>query len=251
MCWRRKPPEVVNKNRMILQYGINNYPGTGSDLNGCLNDLTDFGKLMNWPLTTFRDSEVTKTTFRDTVRNYILGMQPDEELIIQYSGHGTRVKDTSGDEEDGYDEALYLYGYDGVFIDDEFNEIMKLIPVGAKVIVILDSCFSGTATRNIGRYRKSKYVLTDPVLEKAKRVVKSSQLNHIVISGCQSHQTSSDAYINGRYNGALTRALIENYGHKTYKQWVDDCIFWLHSRGFDQVPTLEGPEGMIKSYIDA
>ena len=149
MCWRRKPPEVVNKNRMILQYGINNYPGTGSDLNGCLNDLTDFGKLMNWPLTTFRDSEVTKTTFRDTVRNYILGMQPDEELIIQYSGHGTRVKDTSGDEEDGYDEALYLYGYDGVFIDDEFNEIMKLIPVGAKVIVILDSCFSGTATRNI------------------------------------------------------------------------------------------------------
>jgi hypothetical protein len=170
--------------------------------------------------------------------------------MIQYSGHGTRVIDQSGDEIDNYDEALYLY--DGVFTDDEFNELMELIPEGAKVIVVLDSCFSGTATRNGFKYFKPKFVPPEefPKRELRPLKLKDNGLNHIVFSGCKNDQTSADAWINGRYNGAFTyfwlRAMDEK---KTYKQWCDDTIYSLYTHGYEQVPTLEGPEEMITKLI--
>ena len=164
--------------------------------------------------------------------------------MIQYSGHGTRVRCTT--EEDGYDEALYLY--DGVFLDDEFNELMMLIPDGANVIVVLDSCFSGGATRELGRYRKSRYAEykgETPKVNKTKSV-----LNHIVFSGCRSDQTSADAYINNRYNGAFTFCWLKSKDLRDdYKEWGDKTIYKVHQHGFEQVPTLEGPEEMINKLI--
>lgn len=47
-------------------------------------------------------------------------------LVVQYSGHGTTVKDRDGDEDDQQDEALYLY--DGIFLDDDLNKILQNIP---------------------------------------------------------------------------------------------------------------------------
>ena len=32
--------------------------------------------------------------------------EPGDHLFFQYSGHGTRIKDESGDEEDGFDTGL-------------------------------------------------------------------------------------------------------------------------------------------------
>jgi len=165
-------------------------------------------------------------------------------LVIHYSGHGTRVRSSS--EEDGYDEALYLY--DGIFLDDEFNELMMLIPDKATVVVFLDSCFSGGATRAFGHYYKSKYAeFTGEIPEYKKR---EAVLNHIVFSGCRSDQTSADAYINNRYNGAFTFCLLKTMDlRKTYKEWADDTISKVHLYGFEQVPTLEGPEEMINRLI--
>ena len=45
--------------------------------------------------------------------------------VIQVSSHGTYVKDTSGDEADGRDEALYLYN--GTVIDDEIGAILSTL----------------------------------------------------------------------------------------------------------------------------
>ena len=44
-------------------------------------------------------------------------------LIVWYSGHGSYVRDTNGDEADGVDETLYLY--DGNLVDDELNNILQ------------------------------------------------------------------------------------------------------------------------------
>jgi len=57
-------------------------------------------------------------------------------------------------------------------------------------------------------------------------------------------QTSADAFINGRYDGALTFALVDairkSKGRLTYRELHDRASVVLKKRKFDQVPQLEG-----------
>jgi len=267
MCWKKilnwlmGEDEIINDDVFLnsshkaLLFGINNYPGSGNDLNGCLNDVDDFEKKLReyWPhfkIKKFKDAEVTTTRFINEVEKAIKSLAPGDvvaiffdscfsesatknnfckkrffdqglgrrkkfqkrifrsgpmkwiafgacqdnqsasdafldnrfngafmyynlyvmtpgptykehynkicaflpsrlfaqipslegpeellseklfekpTLIIAYSGHGSYVNDTSGDEEDGMDETLYLYN--GNLIDDKIGELLQQIPV--------------------------------------------------------------------------------------------------------------------------
>jgi hypothetical protein len=64
----------------------------------------------------------------------------------------------------------------------------------------------------------------------------------IVLSGCSDIQTSSDAYLNNRYNGALTRTFIEvlqqaNYD-LTWRQMIEQVRALLANNGFTQLLQL-------------
>ena len=69
-------------------------------------------------------------------------------------------------------------------------------------------------------------------------------LPEVLITGCRDTQTSADAFINGRYNGALTFALVDairkTKGRLTYRQFHDRAAAVLKARKFEQVPQLEG-----------
>lgn len=159
MCWRKKPqePEVYNS-KTLLHFAINNYPGTSNDLNGCVNDQTDWEAFFNknypeFAVEKYKDSEVTWQRLHDEIKNHIVAMKPGDILVIGYSGHGTYGPD--GTETDGSREGLYPY--DGrVFWDDDFRALLDLIPEGASVYIILDSCFAGgsTLTRKPGLHEK-------------------------------------------------------------------------------------------------
>jgi hypothetical protein len=69
-------------------------------------------------------------------------------VFIHYSGHGGRVRDTSGDEDDGYDETLIPLDFkkSGQIVDDEIYErLVKKMPADVTVVCLMDSCHSGTA----------------------------------------------------------------------------------------------------------
>lgn len=83
-------------------------------------------------------------------------------VYFHFSGHGQQIQDDNGDEADGYDEALIPYdakgSYDPVSYkgekhlrDDELGEKLNAIrlKIGAEgaLLVLLDACHSGTATR--------------------------------------------------------------------------------------------------------
>lgn len=64
-------------------------------------------------------------------------------VAVYYIGHGTSTKDTSGDEDDGFDECLFFT--DGVIIDDILcDTIMKCKNPTSKLILLSDCCHSGT-----------------------------------------------------------------------------------------------------------
>jgi len=130
---------------IFLSFAINNYEQ--SPLRGCINDQINLSNKLksinkDIDLRLFKNEEVTKEKVLFEISKAIKD-NPDI-LWIMYSGHGTQVRDRNNDESDGYDEALYVY--DGVITDDELNLLLK--EVDFKCVVLLDSCFSGTATRS-------------------------------------------------------------------------------------------------------
>lgn len=65
-----------------------------------------------------------------------------DTFVFYYSGHGVQVKDTNGDEEDGFDEAFAAY--DQLLLDDDIGVCLSKFKKGVKIIMISDSCNSGT-----------------------------------------------------------------------------------------------------------
>jgi metacaspase-1 len=262
MCWRKiaswfKPdPVVENKNKTALLFAINNYPGAANDLNGCINDQNDVADKLEslfpgeWSVVKFKDSEVTKSNFRNTIKNYIVGMSSGDTLLIGYSGHGSYG--ASGKEVDGYSECLYLF--DEALWDWELIEILKLTPRGAKIILILDSCFADGASRHFNLvYNKPRFIQIqniNPDVKKKDIDLKPEEVTWVTFSACRETETSADALINGRYNGAFSYYFIRalNKG-KTYRQVADDTIYAIYKGGFEQVPTLRGNEEIIKQLI--
>ena len=145
-----------------LLAGINNYKTIG-DLRGCINDTQSIRTLL---VETFgfdpaavrilTDKKVTKAELRKQWRWLISGLQSGDRVIFHFSGHGSYNVDQNGDEEDGVDELLCLYGMDWddpetYLLDDELHNWTQEVPAGVQLTVLLDSCHSGTGTRMVER----------------------------------------------------------------------------------------------------
>ena len=159
--------------------------------------------------------------------------------LLHYSGHGSNVPDDdNGDEADGRDEILCPTDLDwkDPMRDDWLRKTLDGLKAGVNLTVIMDCCHSGTNTRAIlppdapvkERYLPSPWgsgrgrIRPKPAAEghrpssarrraaraSAKDIV-DADLPEVLITGCRDTQTSADAFINGRYNGALTFALVE------------------------------------------
>jgi uncharacterized caspase-like protein len=76
---------------------------------------------------------------------------PGDTIFLFFSGHGERGPDENGDEEDKLDEYLVPYDavpgqYHTMIVDDEFARWLRELD-GRNIVILLDSCFSGDATK--------------------------------------------------------------------------------------------------------
>ncbi len=252
--WFSKPDNPVYSKKILLTYAINDYMGSENDLNGCLFDQQNIiNNLSDFQIREYKDYNVTRVNFINGIDIAITFSQPGDTIVIHYSGHGTYVKDRSGDEPDGYDEALYLY--DGDLIDDDIRKILDKTPQGVTVVVLLDSCFSESATRKLnkapnrhhGRFLRPKET---PQLKKLHKGFLKEEIKWIAFSACKENQTSADAYFTDHYEGAFTHYAMKTLDRNlTYKQWYDKIRTYLPSAEFNQIPMLEGPEELINKKV--
>jgi metacaspase-1 len=101
--------------RKAFCVGINDYPGDGNDLNGCVNDANDWASLLvehfDFPRSEVRvitDSEATKQNMVGGIKDLLAGAQAGDVLVFTNSSHGSYVPDRSGDEPK-YDEIICPY----------------------------------------------------------------------------------------------------------------------------------------------
>jgi hypothetical protein len=228
--------------------GINDYPGTSNDLKGCVNDATDWAALLEFSgfeVEKFVNEQATRQNILNTLDSLVTNATAGDEIVFTYSGHGTSVYDMGGDEPDEYDEALYVY--DGLLLDDELRAIFQKIKPDVHVVVISDSCFSGTVTRAlITDSSKPRYIKTHDIPHTAKvkrRLLEEEDMIEILISGCSNTEYSYDALLNGRWNGALTSyATSVIRKGQTYKEFYQKVRELLPSGQYPQTPQLEGTE---------
>ena len=102
---------------------------------------------------TLTDKRATHAEIVKALRDLVSKSQHGDVLVFHYSGHGTQVRDTDGDEEDGTDEALVPVDFqDGAFlIDDDLRDIFNNLAPGVNLTCFIDCCHSGSITRMLGR----------------------------------------------------------------------------------------------------
>jgi hypothetical protein len=228
--------------------GINNYPGSSNDLQGCVNDAKDWSALLNeygFATTLILDSQATGQNIKAALENMIVSAAAGDVLVFTYSGHGTQYLDLSGDEGDTYDEALYVY--DGRILDDEMRAIINQIDPNVTLVVISDSCFSGSVTRLIPENAKPRFVPADGIADyrqvRQRFLLPETGMPELLISGCSDSEYSYDAEFDGRPNGAMTAMairIIRQNPDLTYNTFYEALRGLLPSTDYPQTPQLEG-----------
>jgi len=261
-----------------LCIGINNYPGTGSDLAGCVNDANDWARELakrGFDVERLLDGKAKRKPMLAAIEATVTKAKAGDAVVVQYSGHGSFVPDDDSDEPDGTDECLCPYDINanGPITDDELFDLYSGRAPGAKVLMISDSCHSGTVARfapittpttmrgKQAPQRKVRFLppaafLSQRNLAKfgARRAIRRSsppgRYGALLMSGCQDTEYSYDAYFEGRPNGAFTfvalRALAKLPANATYAAWYRAIRAALPSQQYPQTPNLYGSKSMRK-----
>merc|ERR1712176_446986 len=89
----------------------------------------------------------TYSNIMNAYREVCMNSMSGDTVFLHYSGHGGHVRDTSGDEDDGFDETLIPVDYQsaGQIVDDDLCEhLVKAMPAGVLATSLMDCCHSGT-----------------------------------------------------------------------------------------------------------
>lgn len=227
---------------MSLHIGLNtvdpaHYQGWDGQLAACENDATSMETLAEAlgysPRTVLLTKDATARKVTAAIKKAATKLVAGDTFFISYAGHGGQVPDTNGDEArkarnevgelgDAYDETWLLY--DRELVDDELYQLWALFKPKVRIVMLSDSCHSGTVARpapwdteNVDPWpnRRIPLELQDRVYEANKRTYdgiqrktksrdeKAVKAGVILISGCMDNQTSGDGPRNGRFTGQL------------------------------------------------
>ncbi|MGQ7856803.1 caspase family protein [Pedobacter sp. WC2501] len=215
-----------------LHIGLNyvdpiHYSGWDGKLNAAeydANDMYLIAKSQGIQASKLIRAAATRNAVISTIRNAATILTNNDLFVITYSGHGGQVPDVNGDEDDSLDETWCLF--DGQLIDDELHELWALFQKGVRILVISDSCHSGTITKMAMNFTQLVKGFTRKFMPD--EIAATTYFNHQefydnilkkiigidpenikasvkLISGCQDNQYSYDGPFNGQFTGALKK----------------------------------------------
>lgn len=144
----------ANKTRAVsLHIGLDTvsasaYGGWTGPLASCefdANDMAALARAQGIKASVLLTKKGTRANTLAALRSAAKSLRAGDLFFLTYSGHGGQVPDVSGDEADKQDETWCLY--DGQLIDDELYFELSRFAAGVRILVLSDSCHSGTVTR--------------------------------------------------------------------------------------------------------
>jgi len=217
-------------------------------LYGCINDAIAMQNLMidaygysKENITMLRDDGAlnyatpTKENIMNAIKDVIDKSNENDEIWIHYSGHGSYISDTTGEEYDRKDEVLIPTDYTtNVIVDDELKEL--LVNSKGLIYITMDCCHSGTCWDLPYIYRTYynrlyRFGVGTPINNK--RI--------FMLSGSRDEQYSMDTYNEEqtRAQGIFTTALIECCRYHNHNvsilQLNTDINLYFKTNGFSQI----------------
>ncbi len=232
----------VNKNALLIGC---NYIGTQNELSGCINDVENIqNKLKNQYgfnniliMTDNTSKKPTKANILDEIKVLLNNSKSGDKLFLGFSGHGTYTRDTSGDEKDGRDEMFVAIDFNCISDDEIKILINNNLKKDVTLFALFDCCYSGTILDLHYQYLDSENY--DNFTENTKETETIG--NVIMISGCMDNQTSADAYINSKYQGAMTWSFLDTLNKNpnlTWKELITNMRSSLKTSEYEQIPQL-------------
>ena len=140
---------------LALNVGLNlvdpaRYGGWNGPLAACefdANDMAAIAQSAGMKATVLLTKKATRANVLAAMRSAAKTLKSGDFFLLSYSGHGGQMPDTAGDEDDQKDETWCLY--DAQLLDDELYFELSRFAAGVRILVLSDSCHSGTVTRKI------------------------------------------------------------------------------------------------------
>ena len=153
MVSRRRKASATKARALSLHIGLNTvsasaYGGWTGPLAACefdANDLAALARAQGMKASLLLTKKGTRANTLAGIRGAAKSLRAGDLFFLTFSGHGGQVPDVTGDEADKQDETWCLY--DGQLIDDELYFELSRFAAGVRVLVLSDSCHSGTVTR--------------------------------------------------------------------------------------------------------
>ena len=228
-----------------LHLGLNkvdpaHYDGWDGALNACEFDADSMESIAGsrgFETSKLLTTEATSGAVTDAIARAAEALDKGDFFFITYSGHGGQVPDRNDEEEsDRSDETWVLY--DRQLVDDELYALWAKFKPGVRILLLSDSCHSGSVARSIEdrnvpnavasaemastqspRYRalpRDKMIATyrqnAQLYDDIQKAILSSDTSTaavdatvVLISGCQDDQLSLDGFANGRFTEELLK----------------------------------------------
>lgn len=199
---------------------------------GCELDVDNIEGILsplNYEIDILKTQEATAESIIAGLNEAAFNLRSGDIFVFYFSGHGGQQPDRNGDEMDGQDETLVAYNKQ--IVDDELNNIWLKFKTGVRILMISDSCNSGTNYRN----RMQRSVRPTPFLPIVDFEISAKMKAKLIhFGGCRDGFGSS-GYMQG---GAFTMALCQAWNDGDFQGNYPD----FHQAICAKISTTQQPQ---------
>lgn len=197
-------------------------------LAGAANDARDLAGALNRlgaEVELLLDRDATRTAVERAFERQARRAGPGDLFVFTYAGHGLQEPEAfPGEEEDGFDETIVFAAFDHKaeragerLRDNEIGRLLGLVHPKARALVVIDSCHSGTMTRDVdirGRKLATRFGgigrISDDPLPKPDPATKGKDVrgdNVIFVAAARDEEQIPEVHIDGSPRGAVSWAV--------------------------------------------
>jgi hypothetical protein len=212
----------MTERAMSLHVGLNrvdpvHYAGWPGVLQACENDARDMAAIaehQGFEPAVLLTRAATYEAVLGAIRRAAGLLHREDSFLLTFAGHGAQLPGSDPSEDDGLDETVVLF--DRMLRDDELGTALRTFRPGVRLVVVSDSCHSGTVVRDrldAAEPFDGPRFMPQEVLEQTlarhpelySRRLRARDLSPdvLLLSAAQDDETAADGPRNGLFTGVL------------------------------------------------